>query len=201
MKKGSHHTPETRAKISAAQTGRMSSPETRAKLRKANLGKTLSPETRAKVSRSLKGYKQSPEHIAKRVAYWTGRKHTPEAYVNMRAAQAHQPRGSASPFWRGGASPYGPGFTEDLKRIVRWLYDDRCARCDTLAGEIGPRELDVHHVDYDKQNNTLDNLVPLCASCHAMTGARRDYWQRFFGNRPDVLGGGLCGRSANVRTV
>ena len=52
---GWHHTPETRAKMSASRMGHSTSPETRAKLRDANLGKKKSPEARAKMSVAKKG--------------------------------------------------------------------------------------------------------------------------------------------------
>jgi hypothetical protein len=69
---GAIHTPETRAKISAAMKGKNSpnygktlSPETKAKLSAAQKGKTLSPETKAKISAAQKGKTLSPETKAK----------------------------------------------------------------------------------------------------------------------------------------
>jgi hypothetical protein len=69
---GAIHTPETRAKISAAMKGKNSpnygktlSPETKAKLSAAQKGKTLSTETKAKISAAQKGKTLSPETKAK----------------------------------------------------------------------------------------------------------------------------------------
>ena len=78
--------PETKAKQSAAQTGKKQSPETKAKIGAANTGKTRSPEAKAKMSAAKKGKKlgpQSSEHKAKRVAANTGKKHTPESIAKM----------------------------------------------------------------------------------------------------------------------
>jgi hypothetical protein len=51
---GFTHSPETRAKLSAANKGKTLSPETREKLSAARKGETFSPETRAKMSAAKK---------------------------------------------------------------------------------------------------------------------------------------------------
>ena len=76
------HSPETKAKIAVAKTGKIISPETRAKQSTANTGKKRTPETIAKMT----GKKQSPETIAKRIAANTGQKHTPETRAKQSAA-------------------------------------------------------------------------------------------------------------------
>jgi len=48
--------PETKEKISQANTGQIRPHEVREKIRMANTGKTKSPETRKKISDSLKDY-------------------------------------------------------------------------------------------------------------------------------------------------
>ena len=79
---GHVHSPETRAKMSAAARERTASPETRAKLRAAQTGRTASPETRAK----LRERTASPETRAKLRAAQTGRTASPEARAKLRAA-------------------------------------------------------------------------------------------------------------------
>ena len=54
-RKGSHLSPEHRAKISAANTGRVKSDVTRRKLSESKRGRALSEETRQKISAALKG--------------------------------------------------------------------------------------------------------------------------------------------------
>lgn len=47
----------------------------------------------------------------------------------------------------------------------------RCFLCHTTQ-EANGKELDVHHIDYDKDNNEPLNLVALCPTCHgAMHGS------------------------------
>ena len=55
--KGKTHSPEAKAKMSAANKGRPKSPETRAKVSAVHKGKTVSQETKDKMSASRKGMK------------------------------------------------------------------------------------------------------------------------------------------------
>lgn len=97
---GMKHTPEARAKISAALKGRKLSvehranlgrlhkgktvsPETREKLRLANLGKKPSKETRDKLSASRRGKKLSATHCAAVSAGLMGRKLSPELRATL----------------------------------------------------------------------------------------------------------------------
>lgn len=62
---GIPHTEETKAKIGAANAGKVRSEETRQKLREANLGKTTPQEVRDKIAAGNRGKKMSPEAVAK----------------------------------------------------------------------------------------------------------------------------------------
>jgi hypothetical protein len=91
---GAIHTPETRAKISAAMKGKNSpnygktlSPETKAKLSAAQKGKTLSTETKAKISAAQKGKTLSLETKAKISAAQKGKTLSPETKAKMSAAK------------------------------------------------------------------------------------------------------------------
>ena len=79
---GAVHSPETRAKLSAASKGRKLSAEARAKVSAA--ASNPSPETRAKMSAALKGRKHSPEHRAKISA--AVRNQSPETRAKRSAA-------------------------------------------------------------------------------------------------------------------
>ncbi len=62
---GKKHSPETKAKISKAQTGKKPSEDTRAKMSKAHIGLKLSEEAKAKISKARTGKKHSAETKAK----------------------------------------------------------------------------------------------------------------------------------------
>jgi 5-methylcytosine-specific restriction endonuclease McrA len=42
------------------------------------------------------------------------------------------------------------------------------------------RQLDVHHIDYDKDNLSPNNLITLCRRCHVKTNNNRDFWRNYF---------------------
>ena len=55
-----------------------------------------------------------------------------------------------------------------ISRYVRELFNYYCSRCgqDCRNSVNAEMMLQVHHIDENPGNNTLENLIPLCASCH-----------------------------------
>ena len=47
-----------------------------------------------------------------------------------------------------------------LRQIVLQLYQYTCARCPMR------RHLQINHKDHNPNNNSIDNLEPLCLLCH-----------------------------------
>jgi len=70
---------------------------------------------------------------------------------------------------------YGAGWTDEKKDRVREMYDRTCQACGLAESEsleeFGTK-LDVHHIipaghfDDPEKRNAVENLVPLCRSCH-----------------------------------
>ncbi len=58
---------------------------------------------------------------------------------------------------------YPPEWNDDLKEFIRQLYCHTCQLCGKK--QKSPR-LDVHHMDGNKNNTTINNLFPFCRSCH-----------------------------------
>ena len=97
------------------------------------------------------------------------------------------------PSWRGGISfePYSIEFNKELKEQIRKRDQYRCQQCHRHQSELyrntkaGVRKvrLDVHHIDYCKQNNNPENLISLCRNCHAQTSFKRKDWTEYFKNR------------------
>jgi len=83
------------------------------------------------------------------------------------------------PNWRGGISfePYAPEFNDSLKAYIKRRDCYRCQLCGCT------KNLVVHHIDYDKKNNFLTNLISLCRNCHAQTNFRREDWIKYFKER------------------
>lgn len=64
--------------------------------------------------------------------------------------------------WIDGSSflPYGIGFNRKLKREIKQRDNWTCKNCGTKE------KLSVHHIDYDKNHNSEDNLITLCMVCN-----------------------------------
>ncbi len=94
-----------------------------------------------------------------------------------------------NPNWRGGVSfePYSIEFNTSLKREVFIRDNSICQEC----GENRLwKKLDCHHIDYNKKNNTLMNLISLCPTCHSKTNFNREYWKNHF---EDVMNNKVVG--------
>ncbi len=42
------------------------------------------------------------------------------------------------------------------------------------------KNLEVHHIDYNKQNNNINNLITLCHPCNVRANFNRNYWQEYY---------------------
>lgn len=58
-------------------------------------------------------------------------------------------------------------------------HDEQCDACDSESN------IEVHHITGDRTDNSLENLVPLCKSCHSKV--HRDAPQPFSNNRVMAL--------------
>ncbi len=75
-------------------------------------------------------------------------------------------------------------FREDsdmnIRKIIRKRDNFICQLCD-MHQEKNKKSLDVHHIDYNKKNNLVQNLISLCHSCHAKTNkSKRPFWIKHF---------------------
>lgn len=124
----------------------------------------LSEKHRANIAKSLLGNKRT-----------LGKKQSCETKLKRSIAM----RGEKHPQWRGGISfePYSIEWNKSLKKKIRERDDRKCQIC---RKKPSGRELDVHHIDYNKKNCNPENLISLCHSCHTKTNTKRDYWILFF---------------------
>lgn len=91
--------------------------------------------------------------------------------------------GENNPNWQGGISyePYGPEFNGTLKQKIRDRDGHICQLCGKPENGTA---LAVHHIDYDKKNNSKNNLISLHneegLGCHSKTNFNRPYWTKHF---------------------
>ena len=159
---GRHHSEETLNKMRVAAIGRPNyNPEQKGCFKKGHIPwSKLHPELIKPNSGSFKkGYKPSEE-----------------------TRQKYKDRiGPLSPRWQGGKSfePYPLGWTKTFKEQIRQRDNYKCQICGCPEIEC-KRKLDVHHIDYIKENINPDNLTSLCRSCHVKTNNNREYWTKYF---------------------
>lgn len=88
--------------------------------------------------------------------------------------------GALNPNWHGGQlGGYSWNFLSVIAEQVRERDNHICQLCGVPELEC-LRALDVHHKDYDRKNDSWDNLISLCPQCHGHTQANRDYWEFYF---------------------
>ena len=98
----------------------------------------------------------------------------PKGKINI-PQKGDEPEQSDNPFlpnYKHQRKDYYPPEFYALRPVVIKRYEDRCFMCGVLANEI-------HHVDYNRMNNNINNLCLLCKSCHQKTNFGRAYWQEF----------------------
>ena len=100
--------------------------------------------------------------------------------LNCQCGFCRNKYGKNNPAWLGGLSfeKYSYEFDNNLKEKIRFRdqYKCRICRCSQLEnGEM----LSIHHIDYNKKNNNINNLVALCRKCHCKTTGNRDYWYAY----------------------
>lgn len=93
--------------------------------------------------------------------------------------------GEGNPNWQNGIGklPYSFKFTKKLKESIRKKDNYKCQNC----GKTQKRELEdlkkklsIHHIDYNKMNCNLNNLITVCKSCNTKANYNIDYWYAYF---------------------
>jgi len=89
-------------------------------------------------------------------------------------------------------SPYSEKFDRYVKECIRKRSNYSCQICgmtEEVHLQLFRSHLHCHHIDYNKLNNELDNLVALCKSCHAKTSRNRSYWRELFKSKMNFICG------------
>ncbi len=81
--------------------------------------------------------------------------------------------------------PYPTEFNSKLKLEIRKRDNYNCQGeyCKMTEEEhlaVYGRILEVHHIDYNKQNCNENNLITLCKQCNIRANYSREYWQKYF---------------------
>jgi len=157
--------------------GKNHSDEFKKKLSKDRRGKTFSPEVNKKKGRpgELNGFFGKTHTVESKCIISEKSLINSAGEKNGMYGKGYKLIGDKNGGWYGGISenPYGPEFNRTLKNKIRKRDNFKCAICK----EDG---YDVHHIDYDKENNLEENLITLCHKDHMKTNINRESWMEFF---------------------
>ena len=192
---GTHHSEETKLKISALKVGN-----------KNHLGKPHSEETRKKISEATKRAMTNPEILhklseaGKRGKPWLGKRFSEEHCRNLTESHLGKNTGVENYNWKGGISyePYCPKFNNEFREQVRAFFGYTCMM--PGCGHVwqpGETKLAVHHVNFQKDSCCAEDIVPqfvpVChGSCHAKTNHNREHWEQYFADMINSDYGGKC---------
>lgn len=104
-----------------------------------------------------------------------------EKYKNIeeriRVSCTHQNIGREE--WIGfiGDEPYCQEFKKELKDFIKERDSHRCQNPDCWKTN---NKLCIHHIDYDKKNCKIENLITTCLSCNARANSNREYWEALY---------------------
>jgi ribosomal protein S27AE len=143
---------------------------------KTKRGISPPPEVREKISKGVSETLKRQYASGKRVS---ARKGKPAWNTGLKGAQKWSPEqherlsGRNSPNWKGGTSllPYNQEFY-DLRYKVLRRDNYTCQLCGVQQFML----LHVHHIDFNKQNNSVRNLITLCGHCHRKLHGNNHNW-------------------------
>jgi len=87
--------------------------------------------------------------------------------------------GIGNPKWMGGITSFDYPLefrSGNLRDVIRNREGHRCFLCGASDNGL-KRKLDIHHIDYNKNNSEKRNLVALCHKCHIQTNTNRNCWK------------------------
>ena len=165
-------------------TGRVFSEETKHKFSEARkgkycgannhfYGKTHSKETKEKLRQAKLG----------KPSWNSGKKgvYSKETIQKM-SENASQRTGENNPNWKGGICETGQmmRLSDKMRKWRAGVHKRDNYTCQLCS--CSP-SLHVHHIDYNRDNNTVLNLITLCHSCHSKTNGKADKraaWTKHF---------------------
>lgn len=93
--------------------------------------------------------------------------------------------GEGNPNWKNGISfkPYSRSFNEQIKEYIRGRDGYKCRNCNMSENKHlnkYNKKLSVHHIDYNKMNCNVYNLITLCFSCNSKANKNRDHHKKIY---------------------
>jgi len=87
--------------------------------------------------------------------------------------------GHGNPNWKGGIScePYCQDWTKEYKEDIKMRDGNKCLNpyCNTFKNKLV-----IHHIDYNKKNCHLSNLITVCNSCNSKANTDREWHEAWY---------------------
>ncbi len=168
--KGRKRPKEVVDRIAKAKTGHKRTEEQKIRMSLAHIGYEHTEEHKRKISQAMKGKIKTEEHC-KNLSNALKEKY-PTEETKKKMSESH--KGERNINWNNGSSfePYSIDWTLMFRREIRKQNRYICQLCGLSGNE-------VHHIDYNKKNCNMKNLILLCKSCHSRTNHNRNYWEEY----------------------
>ena len=148
---------------------------------KGDLNPARRPEVRLKISEKKKGVprKDMLGNLNPAKRFGIGEK----IRFALKGIPKYKIRGENHYNWKGGISklPYDFNFNKDLKEFIYAIYGKECYYPNCKCKET--TKLSIHHVNYDKQDSEVDNLIPLCIVHNSKVNFNRESWIKYFNDK------------------
>lgn len=146
-------------------------------------GKKLTEEAKLKISIANKGKKRTEEIKKKLSKSLEGRISPNKGKINSeeyKQKMSERMRGSNHWNWQGGKS--FETYPQEFKQIRKFILKRDNYKCQNIECKSEHKKLAIHHIDYNKKNNSEKNLITLGFSCHLKTNYNREYWIKYYQN-------------------
>ncbi len=149
---GKFQTEETKQKIRIKSIGRLHTEETKKIIKEKRKNQIFTKKTKLLWSRQRQGKNNS----------------------------MYGKRGVETGNWQGGKS--FEIYPKEFKQIRKVILERDNYQCQDPNCEGNHKKLCIHHIDFDKKNNSPENLITLCSSCHTKTNGKnnRHYFTEFY---------------------
>jgi hypothetical protein len=100
-------------------------------------------------------------------------------------------RGEKHPNYKdgSGSKPYSKDFNERLKEEIRSRDNYTCQNCGMADEEhivVFGSSVEVHHIDYNKQNTLKNNLITLCKPCNVRANYNIKIWKEYYTKKMQI---------------
>lgn len=171
---GKKHTEESKQRMSEIHKQSFKNGR---KLPTGMLGHNHTDQFKQEQSIRLTGLQRTDEQKEKYRQSKLGHLVSEETKDKIRLAREGKYSGENHPNWKGGQKDYPYKFNHTLKELIRKRDNYICQLCHK---EQNGQRLDIHHINYNRYDLRVINLISLCMSCHRKTNFNREYYIELF---------------------